>query len=119
MLEVKHIAALCGFALTLAAGQMLFKQAALTLPALGDLKAVPALIGNPWMWAALTLYGLATVLWVMILQQVPLSIAYVFAALSFVIVPIGAFLIFKEPLTVRYLVGAILIIGGIYLSAIG
>ena len=113
---IKLIAALCGFVLLLSGGQMLFKQAALSLPAIDAVGALVALARNPWIWAAGTIYGAAVVLWVAILQKLPLSIAYPFVALSFVVVPLAAALFFQESLTVRTLLGAVLILAGIYVS---
>ena len=95
---------------------MLFKQAALSLPAIDRVGALVAIARNPWIWAAGTLYGVAVVLWVVILQKLPLSIAYPFVALSFVVVPLAAALFFQESLSLKTLSGAVLILAGIYVS---
>ena len=114
----KQIVALCGFVLLLSGGQMLFKQAALSLPAIDGVGALVALARNPWFWAAGTLYGVAVVLWVVILQKLPLSIAYPFVALSFVVVPMAAALFFHETLSMKTVLGALLILAGIYVSTL-
>lgn len=103
---------LLGFSLLMATGQMLFKVAADA----GRGKPMPLALFNGWLVMALALYGAATLLWVFILRSTPLSIAYPFAALSFVIVPIGAWALFGEPLGWRYAAGMALIIGGILLT---
>lgn len=103
---------LLGFSLLMATGQMLFKIAADA----GQGRPMPQALINGWLMLALVLYGAATLLWVFILRSTPLSIAYPFAALSFVIVPIGAWAIFGEPLGWRYAAGMVLIIGGILLT---
>ena len=113
---INQIVALCGFVLLLSGGQMLFKQAALSLPAIDKVGALVALARSPWIWAAGTLYTVAVVLWVVILQKLPLSIAYPFVALSFVVVPLAAALFFHESLTMKTLLGAVLILAGIYVS---
>ena len=95
---------------------MLFKQAALSLPAIDRVGALVAIARNPWIWAAGALYGVAVVLWVAILQKLPLSIAYPFVALSFVVVPLAAALFFHESLSLKTLSGAVLILAGIYVS---
>ena len=71
---------------------------------------------NPWIWAAGVLYGVAVILWVMILQKLPLSTAYPFVALSFVVVPLAAAVLFQESFSVRTLLGSVLILGGIWVS---
>jgi len=68
---------------------------------------------DPIFIAALILYGTATLLWIIVLKTVPLSFAYSFMALTFVIVPLLAALFLKEPLTLRYAFGASLIMAGL------
>lgn len=98
----------------MAAGQMLFKKAAMV--AVGE-EFLPGLL-NIWMLLALVLYGFATLLWVWILKQLPLSAAYPFVALAFVIVPIGSVYFFNETINPRMLLGYAMIIGGIIFLAI-
>ena len=98
----------------LASGQTLFKFAAATLPPLATAEGVIALFTNIWFWAALVLYGSATLLWIFILQHVPLSLAYPFAALGFIFVPAIAWVVFKEPLNfIYYGLGIFLILAGL------
>ena len=118
MSSLKQVVALCGFVLLLSGGQMLFKQAALSLPAVDKVGVVAEFFRNPWIWAAGMLYGVAVVLWVVILQKLPLSTAYPFVALSFVVVPLAAALLFQESYSARTLLGSLLILGGIWVAAI-
>ena len=104
-----HYVLLVTIALLLSAGQILFKQAAAT----NIEKPFHLALLNSWMVAALFLYGFATGLWVWILRSTPLSIAYPFVALSFVLVPLGAHFLFGEQLTIRYASGVALIIAGL------
>ena len=113
---IKQIVALCGFVLLLSGGQMLFKQAALSLPAVDKVSVLAEFARNPWIWAAGVLYGVAVIVWVVILQKLPLSTAYPFVALSFVVVPLGAAVLFQESFSVRTLLGSVLILGGIWVS---
>ena len=103
---------LMGFTLLMSTGQMLFKIAADT----GRVKPMPYALLNGWLITALALYGGATLLWVYILRTTPLSVAYPFAALSFIIVPIGAWALFGETMSWRYGLGMALIISGILLT---
>ena len=106
-------ASLIAFAFLLACGQILFKKAALASSG----KSLLLGLLNSWMLVALVVYGVATLLWVAILRTTPLSVAYPFAALGFVIVPIAARVMFSEPLDLRYAAGAALIVIGILLTA--
>jgi len=103
---------LVSFAVLLAAGQMLFKIAADA----GSGRPIPQAFLNVWMLAAVALYASATLLWVFILRSTPLSAAYPFAALGFVLVPLGAAVLFGEVLTLRYAAGIVLVVVGILLT---
>ena len=109
---------LIGFSLLLAVGQTLFKVAATSLqsasPGPADLWQLALL---PVFWGALILYAGGTLLWIYILQSVPLSRAYPFAALGFVVVPILAVVFFSERVTLTYAVGALLIVAGVVITA--
>ncbi|MEJ0070479.1 MAG: EamA family transporter [Pseudomonadota bacterium] len=109
-------ARLSGFVLLLAAGQILFKRAAETAPPLHGLAALPALALNLYIWAAVALYGAATLLWIFLLQREPLSRAYPFVALRFVVVPALAWLLLNEEITPFYLAGTALVLAGIWLT---
>lgn len=108
--------ALSSFAFLLAVGQILFKYAAQSAPRIDSASATLALLFNPYLWAAGLVYATGTILWVIILQHVPLSRAYVFAALGFAIVPLASALLFGDSLSLRFLIGAALIITGVYLA---
>jgi drug/metabolite transporter (DMT)-like permease len=118
-MTVANLLQLVGFAALLSLGQLLFKRAALTVADRHALQAVLELALSPTLWAALALYGLATVLWVLILRTTPLSLAYPFAALGFVILPFLSWLFFGERLEWTLIAGTLLIVCGILLVAVG
>ena len=105
---------LASFSLLLSAGQVLFKITAKGLPDIGNYQEVFLyfLQSLPF-WAALVLYGTATLLWIYILKIVPLSQAYPFVALGFIIVPLAAYFIFHEPIGLQYIAGMLLILTGL------
>lgn len=93
-----------------AAGQILFKYAANTLK----------LAGTAWhaevlglAFAAFLIYGLATLLWINLLQHAPLSRLYPYMALSFVLVAAAGWWLFKEQVGFGYLIGLALIVAGL------
>ena len=108
---------LSAFAILIAAGQILFKRAADSGPPLRRLADIVTLAGNGYVWGALAIYGGATVYWIYLLQQMPLSRAYPFAAVSFILVPALAWLIFGDIITLRYMIGVALIVLGLYFSS--
>lgn len=98
--------------LLIAVGQVMFKMSGVKLAA-HPAPPVQSVLLSPVFLAALALYGGATLLWVYVLKTVPLSYAYSFMALTFVIVPVLANLWFGEPLTARYFLGMGLVIAGL------
>lgn len=107
------------FSVSLAGGQLLFKQAAQSIAGVPAARLVPVLLASPAMWAAVTLYGGATLLWVWILSRVPLSQAHPWAALGVVVVPLAAVLLFGETVRPVFWLGAGLIVAGIVLTQVG
>ncbi len=97
----------------IAVGQVLFKLTSTRLTAEAGTPFYSVAL-NPLFLLALAIYGSATLLWIYVLKVVPLSYAYSFMALTFVLVPLMAAFFLKEPLTVKYAIGACLIIAGLF-----
>ena len=116
-LTLPHIIGLVTFAASMATGQILFKLGALKTPPVEGIQGWIQLIFQPVVIAALCLYAASTLLWLWLLQRIPLTTAYPFAALAFLLVPFGGWLIFKEPLNGRYLMGVGLILAGVILTS--
>ncbi|TMJ34676.1 MAG: hypothetical protein E6G96_01250 [Alphaproteobacteria bacterium] len=66
---------------------------------------------------ALLLYAGFAVFWVWILSFTPLSRAYPFVALAFALTPLLGGLLFAEPISLRLLLGILLILAGLFLVA--
>lgn len=116
--QIVNLLGLSAVALILAGGQLLFKMTADRSPAVGGVGDLRHLLGDPLLWLALLLYGAATLLWVILLQRVALTYAYPFAALAFVLVPLGAAAFLGERLSTGVLAGAALIVAGIWVSGL-
>jgi drug/metabolite transporter (DMT)-like permease len=102
---------LLGTPFLIAIGQVLFKLSSASATGL-DMRGLTELALNPIFIAALALYGFGTIVWIFVLRQVPLTIAYSFMGLTFCFVPLLAQLFLGESLTLRYFLGVVLIIGG-------
>jgi drug/metabolite transporter (DMT)-like permease len=95
----------------LAVGQVLFKYAATTLqPADWHSWLSLPLLG------ALAVYGVATVAWLAVLTRVPLSVAFPFYGLGFVLVPLLSVLLLGEGFRWSTLAGGAIIAIGIVVS---
>ena len=115
---MSHILHLLLFSILLSTGQIMFKFVANTTPTLGNFTNFISLAGNPWFYGAMFCYGSSTLLWIYLLQKLPLSYAYPFVAIGFVLIPIFSFFIFNEVLKFQYFVGVIFIILGILIISL-
>lgn len=105
-------AVLCaGFAMALPLGQTLFKWAAVTNEKLTG-NIVVRLVSNGPLIGAFAWYGMTALFWFYILTRVPLSTAYVFSILGSGLVPLIAWLVFKEPIGWRFAAGYALMMVG-------
>jgi len=68
-----------------------------------------------WIIASLGLLGVAMLLWLLVLQSVPVSVAYPMLSLNFVLVAIAARLIWKETYTLQQWMGTLSIVAGVAL----
>jgi drug/metabolite transporter (DMT)-like permease len=98
----------------LSLGQVLFKSASSQL-----------VVQQPMSWlslpllGALVIYALATLLWLLVLSRVPLSFAFPFYGLAFLLVPVLAAVVLGEVLRWQVLVGGAVILCGIAITAWG
>jgi multidrug transporter EmrE-like cation transporter len=100
----------------MACGQLLFKLAARYVENQAGVENYLSYL-NLYSVLGMALYFLLTVLWIWILRHVPLSKAYPFAALAFVITPLLAWLMFDERLSLQSLVGIGLVTLGVVVVA--
>lgn len=100
--------------LALSVGQILFKLAA------RDMRAGEPLFQqvffNFWLYVALVVYGLATIIWIALLRHVTLQLAYPFVALAFFFVPLLAHWLLGEAMRWQSFAGAALILLGVWVS---
>lgn len=93
-------------------GQVLFKYAAL------DSNRQQGLLGllfNKYLIVAGFVYIAATLLWVWQLKFVPLNRAYPVFAIAFIIVPFCSWFLFRERVSLPYVIGVMFIILGVAL----
>lgn len=77
------------------------------------------LFANPWVLAAVAAGFGAAVCWMLALNRLPLSYAYPFMGLSFVLVMFLSAVLFGEPLTLAKVAGALLICLGVGVGSQG
>lgn len=102
----------------LSLGQVFFKVAAEQIRAGSLRETLASMALNPQLILALAIYGVATLLWVLVLREVPLSRAYPVTALGMIIVPVIGLVLFKEPLSWSLIAGGVLMVAGAYIIAL-
>lgn len=102
--------------LALSVGQVLFKLAARSIEF--SAHGWPSLLFNFRLHLALAVYLVATFSWLYVLQQVPLRVAYPYAGLAFVFVPLLSVWWLGESVPWTTYLGAALILCGIWVSAL-
>lgn len=68
-----------------------------------------------WAGLSLLLLGVAMLLWLWVLQRVPVSVAYPMLSINFVLVALAARLIWQESYTLRQWLGTLAIVAGVAL----
>lgn len=92
------------------AGQLCQKQATRPVSVSARVRHI-----SLWLGLALACLGLAMALWLLVLQNIPVGIAYPMLSLNFVWVTMLAWKIWQEPVTLRHWLGIALIISGIFI----
>jgi len=106
------------FALTLPAGQLMFKWAALGRDVARPVVGL-AMLANPRLMLAGVWYGFTALFWFYVLTRVAFTRAYPFAIAGSALVPVLARLVFKEPLSRAMLGGYVLVFTGLALVVWG
>lgn len=105
-------AGLIGVPLLVAGGQVLFKIVSDRMVA-ADAASFRALLFDPYFITAVGVYAATSVCWILVLRVTPLGVAYSFTSLGFLFVPLISWYLFGEALTLRYFLGAFLIMTGL------
>ena len=83
-----------------------------------DVRYVISAYMNLWVLAGLFAALLASACWVIALSRLPLNRAYPFMGFSFVVVAVLSSRLFAEPLSLRQLLGALLVAAGVAFSGL-
>lgn len=115
-MTINQLALILCTVFALATGQILFKLTSSTL--ILDPKNILSNLLNWRLILALSVYAIATIMWLVVLRTTPLRVAYPFVALAFIIVPVLAHYLLGEQLTWRTFAGAALIGLGVCVSVL-
>ncbi|KAF1724632.1 hypothetical protein CSC76_13465 [Pseudoxanthomonas mexicana] len=100
--------------LLLSLGQILFKLASRGV-SFGD----PRSLLSPSLLSGLFVYGLATIMWILVLKRLPLSLAFPFYGLTFLLVPLLAHFLIGERIGYQTFLGGGIIMFGVFVTSWG
>jgi undecaprenyl phosphate-alpha-L-ara4N flippase subunit ArnE len=101
------------------AGQVTLKSAMNNIGRIGtsEVQAVGATISRaarePRLWAGLTLFGISSIFWMIVLSRVPLSVAYPFVGISYIAIVLLSRFVLHEHVPVLRWVGVLVVATGI------
>ncbi len=107
------------FTLMLSIGQVMFKRVGLGLRGHSGSDAILAVLSEPSLYLALSIYGAATLLWIFILSRVSLVQAYPWVAVGMIVVPLLGWFIFGERVTPMFWLGVAFVVVGVGLTQYG
>jgi drug/metabolite transporter (DMT)-like permease len=114
-----NMLSLAAFSLLLASGQVLFKQVGLSVRGEQSAAGFLSILFHPLLYAALLLYGVATILWIWILSRVPLSQASPWVGATVVVVVLLGWWLFGERPSRIFWLGLALVTIGVVLTQYG
>jgi drug/metabolite transporter (DMT)-like permease len=103
----------------LVTGQFLFKQAGWAIRGRSLLDACLAILSLPVFYLAVSIYALATLLWVYVLSRVPLTLAYPWIACTTIAVPLIGRFVYAEQVTPFFWLGIGFVVVGFICTQIG
>jgi drug/metabolite transporter (DMT)-like permease len=104
-----------------ASGQLMLKHgmalAAVRVTESGGSLAIRAAT-SPWVIGGLAIFGVSAIAWLATLARVPLSVAYPFNALGYLVILISSVVVLDERVSVWTWVGSLLVITGLLVVVI-
>ena len=96
-------------------GQLFMKQGMALVGAIQsiNLQIILNIFLNLWVLAGLTCYGLAMIIWLGVLAELELSLAYPMLSLGYIVVALGSWVMFDENISAIRWIGIFVIIGGV------
>jgi drug/metabolite transporter (DMT)-like permease len=70
-------------------------------------------VTSPWILGGLLIFGLSAIAWLVTLSRVPLSVAYPFNALGYVVILVASSVLLHERTNVWTWLGTVLVVGGL------
>jgi multidrug transporter EmrE-like cation transporter len=95
-------------------GQFLLKSGVSNSSLAPDVSSIVDTLFSPKVFFGISLYALSAIFWLFVLQKFPLSVAYPALSITYIVVLVFSYFIFKEPLTSYKIAGIVMIIVGVF-----
>jgi multidrug transporter EmrE-like cation transporter len=115
-LSIASVALLLFAVLSAATGQIMLKHGMQVATARAHSSGGSLVISaatTPWIWTGLLIFGISAIAWLGALSKVPLSIAYPFNAIGFLVILTASIVILHERASVLTWVGSLLVVSGV------
>lgn len=106
-----------GMVCSMTAAQLFFKMAG--LKSLEGIGVMESWILNSWLWISFVASAVGMLCWLFALQGLPLSIAYPWTAMIYVLTPLCSVLVFQDILSFQYGIGMVFIVFGVVITTSG
>ncbi len=100
-------------------GQLFMKKGMVVLGPLDEstIMTAFAIVFQPWVFSGLVSYGLAMMIWVVVLSRLDLSYAYPLLSSGYVLVALGSWWMFGDSISATRWAGILVISAGVLLTA--
>jgi len=106
---------LAGSMILAIAGQLFLKGGVMASSLSLNFNSIITTLFSPKVFLGFTLYGISSIIWLFALKKFPLSVAYPALSMTYIVVVLFSYLLFKEPLTANKIIGMLLIVGGVFI----
>ena len=99
-------------------GQLLMKRGMVlfgTFPATQLLVKIIPMFMNPYVFFGFAAFGLSSLFWLIVLSRMELSLVYPLVSVSYVLVALFSYFVFKENVTMIRWIGVLVILAGVFL----
>jgi drug/metabolite transporter (DMT)-like permease len=105
-----------------AAAQILMRTGMLKIGEVGGsisvlFKALPAMVGNGFLWLSIFCYGVSIIAWMVVLSRVEVSFAYPFLSVGYIVSALAGHFLLSEAVTPVRIAGIAVICIGVLLIA--
>ena len=115
-LSIANLALVLVSVLAAAGGQLMLKQGMQLATSKHKSAGTSLVLGaatSPWVWLGLAIFGISAIVWLVVLSRVPLSLAYPFNALGYLVILTASILLLHERANLFTWAGTTLVVAGL------